>query len=107
MRTPNIDNTMARSKVGRDPAMHHAFNASHPSVTSYFGGVWYSTPALAMCPEGRRPGDGKVGRFFNFRVRVCAFYNCVCVLLSVKFKVKTHSDPAAVDCFSYYFLKQC
>jgi len=45
--------------VGRDPAMHHAFDPAHPTISNYFGGAWYSTPGQAMCGTGRSPGDGK------------------------------------------------
>ena len=59
--------------------MHHAFDPEHPTVSNYFGGAWYSTPALAMCGAGRQPGDKKA--------RVPAFFS-----LSVFFKENHNKD---------------
>jgi hypothetical protein len=44
--------------VGRDPAMHHAFDPERPNIAEYFEGEWYSLPAQGKCPPGRTPGDG-------------------------------------------------
>eukprot|EP00037_Helgoeca_nana_P009992 m.87625 g.87625 ORF g.87625 m.87625 type:complete len:350 (+) comp19942_c0_seq4:5092-6141(+) len=59
--------------VGRDPAMHHAFDPSRPNLATYFGGLWYSVPSQGKCPEGTAPGQscswrlqpGKTGKVVN------------------------------------------
>ena len=28
------------ASVGRDPAMHHAYDPAHPNIASYFSGEW-------------------------------------------------------------------
>ena len=45
--------------VGRDPAMHAAYDPNRRSIGTYFGGHWYSTPTQAQCTGDRKPGDGK------------------------------------------------
>eukprot|EP01052_Picozoa_sp_SAG31_P003134 SAG31_NODE_117_length_24022_cov_6.878067_18_plen_157_part_00 len=47
------------ASVGRDPAMHHAFNPQRPNIAEYFGGEWYSLHHDGQCGGGRAPGDGK------------------------------------------------
>ena len=47
------------ASVGRDPAMHHAYNPKQPNIASYFSGEWYSLHHDGECPAGRKPGDGQ------------------------------------------------
>lgn len=47
------------ASVGRDPAMHHAYDPQHPNIAAYFSGEWYSMHHDGECPAGRTPGDGK------------------------------------------------
>lgn len=57
------DNTYCGAKmnasVGRDPAMHHAYDPKNPNIAEYFAGEWYSLHHDGECPQGRTPGDGK------------------------------------------------
>ena len=48
--------------VGRDPAMHHAYDPEEPNIAQYFAGEWYSMHHDGECPAGRTPGDGKSPR---------------------------------------------
>ena len=51
---------LMNASVGRDPAMHHAFDPEHPNIAQYFQGEWYSLHHDGQCPAGgRAPGDGK------------------------------------------------
>ena len=31
---------LMNASVGRDPAMHHAYDPAHPNIASYFSGEW-------------------------------------------------------------------
>jgi hypothetical protein len=47
------------ASVGRDPAMHHAYDPEHRNIAMYFAGEWYSMHHDGLCPAGRAPGDGR------------------------------------------------
>lgn len=38
---------LMNASVGRDPAMHHAYNPEHPNIAAYFSGEWLDSTPLA------------------------------------------------------------